>query len=97
MKYRQFRISIPSDDPVSQEWCSNQGRSLSLALRQLIQREVRKNGTKNVFATTLNESEAASEPVRKPLPKKQVSKPRPANTQTNQSQTIDDDLNNMMM
>lgn len=95
MTRRQFRLYVPDNDPVSLEWCENQGRDLSVAIRQLIQKEARKNGTQSMFASELDETHTSSEPVKKPLPKKQVTKPVPTNTTNTPS--IDDDLNNMMM
>lgn len=52
MKSKQFRISIPADDPQSIDWCENQRPNLSLAMRVLIQKEIKRNGMKNIFATT---------------------------------------------
>ena len=38
MARKQFRLYVPDNDPVSLEWCENQGRDLSVAIRQLIQK-----------------------------------------------------------
>ena len=53
MARKQFRLYVPDNDPVSLEWCENQGRDLSVAIRQLIQKEARKNGTQSMFASEL--------------------------------------------
>lgn len=51
VKYHPVRIQVPKNDPEVITWCNNQGRSLSVAIRLLIQREIAQNGTGNMFAT----------------------------------------------
>lgn len=47
-----FRYQVPKDDPAVYEWSKAQGHNLSISVRVLIQREIRKNGIRNMFATS---------------------------------------------
>lgn len=52
VKFRQVRVTIPTDDPIAIEWINNQRRDASLAIRLLIHRQVKRNGLGNIFATS---------------------------------------------
>ena len=65
VKLTQYRVSIPADDPVANEWCKNQRRELSTSIRVLIHRQAKRTGTRNLFSTMttdLNELNEATTP-----------------------------------
>lgn len=94
--YRQFRISIPDDDPASIAWCQKQNRELSLAIRILIQDKIKKDGEiRNMFATNVNDE---AKPAKKQLKKEKTApKAKPVNNQTDSANDMTAALKNMMM
>lgn len=83
-----FRIKVPPEDPIVRQWCLNQHHNLSLAIRCLIQDEVKKHGVGNYFATDNGKLGVTSakpkkavkkvEPVPKPEPEPQSYTPQPS-------------------
>lgn len=70
-----MRFNVPNDDPVVLAWCQNQGRNLSLALRLLVQKEVKEHGIGDYFATSMTGDKPVitkNKPVKqnKPIAKK---------------------------
>lgn len=57
---KRVTLKIPLDDEEVIAWCKNQGRSLSMAVRLLIQKEVHRtgsNGIGNYFATKISQAD----------------------------------------
>lgn len=74
-----FRYQVPKDDPAVYEWSKAQGHNLSISVRVLIQREIRKNGIRNMFATSPVEPDMPEPRKKEKKAEKSVSaKPTPS-------------------
>lgn len=74
-----FRYQVPKDDPAVYEWSKAQGHNLSISVRVLIQREIRKNGIRNMFATSPVEPDMPEPRKKEKKTEKSVStKPTPS-------------------
>lgn len=82
VKINQYRLSVPTDDPVANEWCKNQRRGLSIAIRLLIHRQVKRAGTRNLFSTTPEDLTELNENPAKPKIKNNASLKKPAETKS---------------
>lgn len=97
-KIKQFRLSIPYDDQIAMAWCNNQGRELSLAIRELIRHQYRRTGTRNIFATTLDNSNQIKQVSQNSNAKPVKKQPKKSDNQDIFDDDDDDfsDLKNMM-